>query len=105
VTDVLVLPTASEDLSDLGDGWHEWPYGSQWGLVRRLDEDRYVAVVPMLFTWRLIVGRVNEVLSGHDDGWCYRTPEKAVVAADAWSGEGEPTGWHRHPASGRRREP
>jgi len=105
MSDALVLPTASEDLSDLGDGWHEWPYGQQWGLVKAMDDARYVAVVPMLFTWRLIVGQLEHVLLGHDDGWCYRTPMAALVAADAWSGEGEPVGWHRHPATDRRREP
>lgn len=101
--EVNALPHASADLSDLGDGWHSWPYGNHWALVKPLDGGRYVAVVPMLFTWRLIVGPVECVLYGHADAWCYRTCAAAIVAADAWSGEGEPEGWHKHPSSGRRR--
>ena len=37
------------------------------------------------------------------DRWCYHTPSSAKSALDAWTGEGEPDGWHRHPMSGRRR--
>jgi hypothetical protein len=39
----------------------------------------------------------------HGDRWCYHNYEDAKAALDAWNGEGEPTGWHRHPTSGRRR--
>jgi hypothetical protein len=53
----LDLPNAGERLDSLGpDGWHRWPYGSTTALVRRLDADRYVAVVPMLFTFAVVVG-------------------------------------------------
>jgi hypothetical protein len=41
---------------------------------------------------------------GYGDRWCYESYEKAKAALDAWDGEGEPTGWHRHPDTGRRRE-
>lgn len=43
---------------------------------------------------------------GYGDRWCYQTYEKARDALDQWArrgGEGEPEGWHRHPATGRRR--
>lgn len=41
----------------------------------------------------------------YSDGWCYTSPELAIAAAQAWTGEEdtEPQGWFRHPLSGRRR--
>jgi len=79
-----------------------WPAGQAW--ARRLpgDDDRYVAVVPKLYTWALIVGTVNDE-SGFRDRWCYEGLLSAVLAASVWDGRGEPDGWHRHPATGRRR--
>ena len=43
---------------------------------------------------------------GHGDRWCYETFPKALAALREWEsrdGQGEPTGWHRHPNTGRRR--
>jgi len=42
---------------------------------------------------------------GYEDRWCYHTKEAATAAFEAWNGEGEPDGWHRHPGTGRRRNP
>jgi hypothetical protein len=39
---------------------------------------------------------------GHRDRWCYETMADARRALDEWNGQGEPEGWHRHPATGRR---
>ena len=39
----------------------------------------------------------------HGNRWCYESYEAAKEALDAWNGEGEPDGWHRHPTTGRRR--
>ena len=61
-------------------------------------------IYPMLFTHRIVVGPIG---SGFvDDAWCYHTREAAEAAALAWDPEvdEEPTGWHRHPRTGRRRE-
>jgi hypothetical protein len=41
---------------------------------------------------------------GYADRWCYATRELAQKALDEWTGQDEPSGWHRHPATGRRRE-
>jgi len=35
--------------------------------------------------------------------WQYQSRDAALVALAAWDGEGEPEGWYRHPATGRRR--
>lgn len=43
---------------------------------------------------------------GYEDRWCYGSYDKAKGALDAWDGadKTEPTGWHRHVDSGRRRD-
>lgn len=90
------------DLTGLGYRWSRWPGWSPATLVRRLDDDRFVAVYPLLFTHRVIVGRLDDTW-GYTDGWCYVHAADALTAATAWDGTGEPAGWHRHPDTGRRR--
>ena len=66
------------------------------------DRSRYAAIRPLLYTFAIITGKIGDRFSA-DDRWCYESYEKAKAAFDAWTGYGEPTGWHRHPSSGRRR--
>lgn len=62
----------------------------------------YVAIIPFLFTSAVILGDVEDE-TGYRDRWCYHDFASALAAFEAWDGTGEPAGWHRHPASGRRR--
>lgn len=66
----------------------------------------YVALHRLMFHWTMIVGLIDDE-QGYDDRWCYGRTEAEVVAAhEEWRSrnyEGEPTGWTRHPPSGRRR--
>lgn len=99
------LPNVPDDLELLTDQWHLWPGYSQGAgpaLIRRLDEHRYVAVVPFLFTYGVVWGWLDE-LRYFEDRWCYHDLTAAVAAATVWNGEQEPDGWHRHPLTGRRR--
>lgn len=66
-------------------------------------DGRRIAVLPLLYTAAVIIGRPHTV-DHYDDRWCYDDVADAVAAATAWDGTGEPTGWHRHPDTGRRRE-
>lgn len=61
------------------------------------------AVFPYMYTWAILSGLTR---TGHEDRWCYKTYAAAKAALDAWDGRDgtEPTGWHRHPTSGRRRD-
>jgi hypothetical protein len=70
--------------------------------ARPISGGRYACIAPLAFTHAIIVGEMHngEV---YDDRWCYRSYEAAKAALDAWDGSGEPSGWHRHPLSGRRR--
>ena len=69
---------------------------------RLLDEGRYACLMPLLYTSAIIVGRLGDRI-GYSDRWCYSSHEEALKALEAWSGTGEPQGWHRHPNTGRRR--
>lgn len=62
---------------------------------------RYACIFPKMFTHAIITGRVGDHW-GFGDCWCYRSAAEAKVALDRWDGTGEPEGWIRHPASGRR---
>jgi|SRR5579863_2807663 len=70
---------------------------------RILPDGREATVTKMMYTARLNIGLPGEQY--YDDGWCYETVPAAVAAMNAWDPEKdeEPTGWHRHPTSGRRR--
>lgn len=71
--------------------------------ARDLGDGRYSAILPLLFTHAIIVGRIGD-RSTYDDRWCYRDRESAEKAHLEWDGIGEPEGWHRHPLTGRRRD-
>lgn len=70
--------------------------------VRPFPGRKWAAVKDFMYTHAIIVGRMGD-WTGYDDRWCYSSAPKAMLALEAWNGEGEPTGWHRHPDSGRRR--
>jgi hypothetical protein len=67
--------------------------------IKHFDNGDTAAIMPLLYTTAIVAG-INDC--GYDDRWCYKTEKAAVDALNAWDGEGEPTGWHRHPPSGRR---
>lgn len=82
-----------------------WLRGEDGGFVsevKEIGDGLYAATKPLLFHWTLIVGQIGDRYA-FMDRWCYETQEKAEAALKQWSGQGEPEGWHRHPASGRRR--
>lgn len=86
---------------DLIDTWDETDL--VWG-VKQISGLR-VAVMPLAFTSAIIIGRPHWV--GYEDRWCYHNTDAALAAAQLWDGPWpgtEPAGWHRHPATGRRRE-
>lgn len=68
--------------------------------LKLLPGDRWAATFRFIFTEAIIVGRMFNPYD-YEDRWCY-SPGHAAAALDAWNGDGEPTGWHRHPDTGRR---
>lgn len=103
------IPLVAADLSDLpadGSVWCRWPWGHETAMVRRLDGRRYVAVIPFLYTHAVVWGLIDDCQFVFTDRWCFHDSTAALIAATVWDGEPgtEPTGWHRHPRSGRRRD-
>ena len=71
--------------------------------LKPLPDGRIACIYPLMFTHAIVVCTVGNFY-GVDDRWCYAGYEKAKRYLDAWDGTGEPDGWHRHPATDRRRE-
>ena len=69
--------------------------------MKQIGDGFYAAIKPLLFHWTLLVREVSDTMA-YVDHWCYADQEKAENAIRAWGGPGEPTGWHRHPTTGRR---
>ncbi len=100
--------TSEEDESmEFRDLMAEWAAGGSppWaGCVFRSHDMlllRADGTVRLNFTHAILVGRIGNSVT-YDDRWCYSTRAAAEEALEAWDGRGEPTGWHRHPATGRR---
>jgi hypothetical protein len=71
-------------------------------------DGRWAALRHFMFTIAIIVGTVETMETGYEDRWCYHSLDQAIEAYVRWiadEGVGEPDGWHRHPSSGRRRDP
>jgi hypothetical protein len=80
--------------------------------TRHLDDGRWLVVEPQMFgRARLCVVGAGEDLGaalaehfGYLAVWDYPSKAAALEALNTWNGIGEPTGWSRHLASGRRRQ-
>lgn len=70
--------------------------------VKELADGRDIVVVPLAHGYAAIcTSRRNSPF--RDGYWQYQRATTALAAAEAWDGTGEPDGWYRHPATGRRR--
>ena len=102
-------PDMNERLNALRDryGWMDDRYDPERAMfILRTVGKFYVAVMPLIYTAAVIVSRVDNNMT-YLDRWCYHSIHEAIAAGDAWNGpwpDTEPEGWHRHPATGRRRE-
>lgn len=71
----------------------------------KLPDGRWAVTTRLAFTVAILAG-IEE--NTYDDRWCYASHEKARQALLDWAlnfdTQSEPAGWHRHPASGRRRD-
>ena len=70
--------------------------------IKQLNDGRTIGTMKLMFHWAIHIG-ID--LIGYSDRYCFTTYEIAKKAFDEWNGEGEPNYWHRHPTTGRRREP
>lgn len=75
--------------------------------TRDVGDGRRLYLYPMMFTHRLAIGNINEEGLWYTDSWCFHERKDALHQLETWNpldpATPEPSGWHRHPASGRRR--
>lgn len=57
-------------------------------------------IANFIFTWAILADLHR---GGYERRWCYESYADALAALQAWNGDGEPSGWHRDPYTGRRR--
>lgn len=69
--------------------------------IKPIGKIYYAAIWPLIYTNAIVFGQIGDY-TGVLNRWCYHNYETAKVALEAWNGQGEPTGWHRHPMTGRR---
>ncbi len=74
-------------------------------LYHRVVEDGYqIVVYPMTFGKARLCYCAPGEYADIIDAFCYATHARAIEAAEAWTGDGDPLdGWHRNPLTGRRR--
>ena len=70
--------------------------------IKRFADSRICGILPLLYHWTMHVD-ISEW--GYEDRYCYQTKELAIAALKEWNGKGDPKNWHRHPKTGRRRNP
>jgi len=71
--------------------------------ARGADIPRHAWVVPRLMGQARIIIGINDALEVIDNSWDYGTVADALEAFELYDGSGEPDGWVRHMATGRRR--
>jgi hypothetical protein len=82
--------------------FHYLTVGCGYMDIKEIPRKRYAAIERLLFTHSIVIGVIGD--TSLSDRYCYHTYEAAKKALDAWSGIGDPDGWHRNPGTGRRRK-
>lgn len=74
-------------------------------VVKDFGEGMFAAVVPRLYTWRIIYGSIDNRF-GFDRFWCYERLVAAIVALAEWTDDTlEPAGWVKADDGRRHGEP
>lgn len=79
----------------------QWWTANGYTNLKKMPDGQWCGLMRLMFTTAVVAG-LNSW--GYEDRWCYHEFEDALTALKAWNGVGEPKGWHRHPATGRRRD-
>jgi hypothetical protein len=89
-------------VSVMVDLWDHVDDGAYAAGPKLLSTGMWAWVTKMTFgKGRLVIGHPGSQTL--EDGWCYESLVDAVKELLRWDGTGEPQGWMRHPATGRRR--
>lgn len=89
-------------VDDADVAWaEEFCVSNGYGPPRVFGNHRWAAVQPRMFNATLVLAEIGDTCS-YLDHWCYESPLAAAAALAVWDGQGEPVGWFRHAATGRR---
>lgn len=80
----------------------EWKISDGYLYMTIAPDGSVCCLYQFMFTWAILAD-LN--YCGYGDRWCYHTLGDAMRGYLEWISrdyKGEPFGWHRHPASGRR---
>lgn len=83
----------------------EWLQEEGYAAALLMSDDLWCGIKPLLFHWTLHIGEIGDKHT-YLDRYCFADFPHALAALVEWSDrdfEGEPTGWRRHPSTGRRR--
>lgn len=91
------------------EGYLDWMRESNPNIVHieLIDDERWVMIERLMYHYTIKTGTVNDFFTGYEDRWCIANLQRALISFAEWKTrgfEGEPTLWHRHPNSGRRRD-
>ena len=90
-------------MTEAADQFMDWLVTSNGYIAARtLPGDRWAAVTLMHSQMSSIITGPMLDYTTVSQRWDYEQLIPALAALEAWNGEGEPTGWIRHPTSGRR---
>lgn len=71
--------------------------------TKQLPDGRWIGVRRLLYHWTLHID-IDD--TGYSDRYCFNELSDALTCLNEWDGQGDPSHrWHKHPASGRRRDP
>ena len=87
--------TQGSSLSDLPE-----VMAAEYVKNKSLADGRIIGLKRLLFHWTIHVD-IHEW--GYEERYCFATFELADEAFEKWIDQEEPTNWHRHPTTARRR--
>lgn len=89
----------------MDDDYLTWMLSQEGGVattVKDIGDGLCVSSHRLLFHWTVRVSEIGN-RDTYLDRWCFANQELAEAAVREWVYGIEPKGWHRHPATGRRR--
>lgn len=76
---------------------------AEYTFMRYIDGRGWCGVHRLLYHWTVHIGIDH---TGYEDRFCFADEGKARRSLERWDGAGDmPGDWHKHPATGRRRDP
>lgn len=75
---------------------------AHYTMLGKLPDGSVCGVHKLMFHWTMHIG-LDDI--GYADRYCFATEQLAQMAMILWNGDGDPQLWHKHPMTGRCRDP